>query len=193
MLKKIAVTGGVASGKTTVCQFFQELGATVIFADKIVHDLLKSHLKAKIIEEFGSHVVKNGQIDRKILADITFKDPQKLKKLENLIHPAVLEKIDEEYAKAKGACFVVEIPLLYEIGAEDSYDTVIAVVADEKIAKKRFVQAGFSEGEFDLRMKRQLKPEEKAGKAHFIIKNNGSLEDLRAQVIHLYKTLGSVP
>ncbi len=186
MLKKIAVTGGVASGKTTVCQFFKELGATVVVADEIVHDLFKGDLRKKIVAEFGELIVKEGQIDRKALADLAFNDPEKLRKLERLIHPAVLKKIEEEYRAAQGNCFVVEIPLLYEIGAEDFYDVVVVVVADEKIARRRF-QMG--EEEYDLRMKRQLSLEEKAKRADYVIENNSTLEELQNKVVQLKKFL----
>lgn len=187
MLKKIAVTGGIATGKTTVCQMFEEMGAAVLFADQIVHELFTSNkaLIEKTAKEFGADLLKNGQIDRKALGDLVFKDPKKLKKLEAILHPMVLDQIEEEYAKAKGLFFVVEIPLLYEIGAEERFDTVIAVVADEKIAKKRFVEKGFSEEEFERRSQRQLKPEEKASKAHFILTNNGTMENLRKAVLQL--------
>ena len=183
---KIAITGGIASGKTTVCQFLKELGATVVFADSIVHELLHTDLKEKIIEEFGSGIVKQGQIDRKVLADLVFQNPAKLQKLEALIHPAVLHKIEEEYKKARGQCFVAEIPLLYEIGAEDTYDFVIAVIADDEVAKKRFKQG---ETEYLLRMKRQLSAREKSARADYVITNNGTVEELKNKVVSLFSRL----
>ena len=190
MLKKIAVTGGVASGKTTVCRIFEELGASVVFADAVVHELLKSDtdLGKKVVREFGPEIVKNGQIDRKILGNLVFKDAKALKKLESLIHPAVLKRVDEEYKMAKGTSFVVEIPLLYEIGAEEDFDIVIAVACDEQIAKKRFAHG---EKEYDLRMQQQLKPEIKAARAHYTITNNGTLEDLRHSVIRINRIIHS--
>lgn len=194
-LKKIAITGGVASGKTSVCQFFEELGAYVVSADALVHDLLNpdTDLGQQIIRQFGHEIVHNGQISRRVLADLAFKDPSKLKKLEEVLHPAVLQKIEEEYAAAcnKGSysSFAVEIPLLFEIGAESFYDVVIAVISDDTKAKRRFDKAGFRETEYDLRMKRQLKPEHKAAKAHYTIINNGSLEDLRNEVIRLNRII----
>jgi dephospho-CoA kinase len=189
-LKKIAITGGVASGKTSVCQFFKELGAYVVDADAIAHELLKpdTDLGQQIIRHFGPEIVKDGQISRRILADKAFRDPKQLQKLEQLLHPAVLRKIEELYAsasKGKSTSFVVEVPLLFEIGAEGFYDVVVAVLADERRAKKRFEQAGFQKSEYDLRMSRQLKPEQKAAQAHYTIHNNGSLDDLRREVIHV--------
>ena len=190
-LKKIAITGGVASGKSSVCRFFQELGAFVVNADALVHELLKSDtdLSQQVIQQFGPEISKDGQIDRGALADLVFKNPSKLKKLEELLHPRVLRKIEELYVAAcnEGSylCFVVEIPLLFEIGAESFYDVAIAVLSDEATARQRFIQEGFRETEYDLRMKRHLKPNQKAAKAHYILINQGSLEDLRREVIRL--------
>ena len=190
-LKKIAITGGVASGKTTVCQFFKELGAYVVHADAIVHELLNpdTDLGQQVIRQFGTEIIENGQISRRIIAEKVFKDPKQLQKLEELLHPAVLQKIEERYTAAcdKGyySSFVVEIPLLFEIGADKFYDMVVAVMTDEAKAKKRFEQAGFQKTEYDLRMSRQLKPEQKAAKSHYTIHNNGSLEDLQREVIKL--------
>lgn len=193
-LKKIAITGGVASGKTSVCRFFQELGACVVNADAIVHELLKpdTDLGQQIIRQFGPEIINNGQISRRIIADQAFKDPKQLQKLEGLIHPAVLRKIEELYTAASNkdfSSFVVEIPLLFEIGAEDFYDVVVAVLTDEAYAKKRFEQAGFQETEYDLRMKRQLEPKQKAAKAHYTIYNNGSIEELRHEVVKLNRII----
>lgn len=193
-LKKIAITGGVASGKTSACRFFKELGAYVVSADAIVHDLLNPNtdLGQQLILNFGPEILENGQISRRVIAEKAFKDPSTLKKLEGLLHPAVLQKIEEYYSTAcKGAhsSFVVEIPLLFEIGNEKDYDVTIAVLADEEIAKKRFEQAGFQKTEYDLRMNRQLHPKEKAAKAHYTIHNNGSLENLKTKVIELNRII----
>jgi dephospho-CoA kinase len=186
MLKKIAVTGGIASGKTTVCRMFEEMGAAVCFADRVVHELL---LEPKLVEilcrEFGEQIVQNGQIDRKVLGKLVFKDSKKLKRLEELLHPIVLESMEQKYAKAEGLFFIAEIPLLYEIGADERFDAVVAVVADEKIAKQRFMAKGFSEEEFNDRSRRQLSAEKKAKRAHFVITNHGTLEQLREKVLQL--------
>lgn len=181
MLKKIAVTGGIASGKTTVCRMLEKLGAFVVYTDEIVHDLLKPHTEVgeKIIEEFGS-------LDRKVLSKKIFNDPEALHRIESILHPAVLKKIDEIYMQAQGAYFVVEIPLLYEIGASDQYDIVIVVLTDPKIAKTRFQQG---EQEYELRMQRQLDPHTKAAKSHIVIQNNGSLDDLRKEVTRCWTLL----
>ncbi len=194
-LQKIAITGGVASGKSSVCQFFEELGAYVVNADAIVHELLKpdTDLGQQIIRTLGHTIISEGKMSRRIIAEKVFKDPKLLEALEKLLHPAVLKKIDALYAEASKAgkytSFAVEIPLLFEIGNEGSYDVIVAVLTDEAIAKKRFAAAGFQLEEYDRRMRRQINPHQKALRAHYTIHNNGSLEDLRKQVIALNQTI----
>jgi len=194
-LKKIAITGGVASGKSSVCRFFEELGACVVNADELVHDLLvpDTALGQQVIQILGLNVVSEGKISRRIIAEKVFKNRQLLEALEKLLHPAVLKKIEERYAEASRTgeytFFAVEIPLLFEIGNEGFYDIVVAVLADEAIAKKRFAAAGFQQEEYDRRMHRQMNPHQKALRAHYTIHNNGSLEDLQRQVIALNQTI----
>ncbi|HSX37691.1 MAG TPA: dephospho-CoA kinase [Chlamydiales bacterium] len=194
-MKKIAITGGVASGKSTVCRIFRELGAFVVNADAIAHALLDSDtdLGQQIIRQFGSDILIEAKINRRMLAEKVFKDPQQLEKLEKLLHPAVLRTIEELYLKqcdsGKYTSFVVEIPLLFEIRGESFYDWVITVLADDAIARRRFQQAGFTLEEYDRRMKRQLYPGIKAKRAHFTIENNGTIDDLKNQVVALNKIL----
>jgi dephospho-CoA kinase len=195
-LKKIAITGGLASGKSTVCQFFQELGAYVVNADTIVHELLKpqTDLGQKIIHLLGSDILQNGKIDRQAIARKVFQDRDQLRKLENILHPAVLTEIAERYQKAclekKYTSFVVEIPLLFEIGAEKFYDVVITVLTNENTAKARFQAAGHTEQEYEERMSRQLPPKTKAQKANYTIINNGSLSHLLNEVKKLNTLIG---
>ncbi len=198
-LKKIAITGGVASGKTSVCRYFEELGAFVVNADAIVHELLTpaTDLGQQIIRQFGPEILENRKISRRILAEKVFKDPEKLKLLEALIHPAVLQKIEELYSQAcqEGiySSFVVEIPLLFEIEGDKFYDAAVAVLSDEAVASRRFEQAGFQKSEYERRMSRQLKPHQKAARALYTIHNNGSLEDLRKEVIKLNQIIQNKP
>lgn len=190
-LRKIAITGGVASGKTTACRFFRELGAFVVHADAIVHELLEQEpdLKNKIIKQFGSDLLHNGIISRKRLADKVFQNPAHLAALEKLIHPLVLQKIQNLYHEAlkaqKYSAFVVEFPLLFEIGAGSFYDRTIAIVADETVACRRFVEQGHTAQDFFQRMKRQFSPQEKANLADYTIINNGTIEDLKKEILAL--------
>ncbi len=193
-MKKIAITGGIATGKSSVCQIFKELGAFTVSADAVVHDLLNpsTDLGKKITVLL--HIENSSdrpEVFRKAIADKVFEDRKLLQELENILHPEVCKEIRRQYERIKSqkyTYFVVEIPLLFEIHDEHFYDVVITVLADEEIARKRFTMQGFSKEDFERRMRRQMSPKEKAARATFTILNNGSLEDLRQEVIKIQET-----
>jgi dephospho-CoA kinase len=191
-LKKVAVTGGLSSGKSSVCHFFKELGAYVVSADEIVHKLLTPETIAgrRAIALLGEDIVTDGKINRSFVAAKVFKDASLLKELESFLHPAVKEETRKHYQKAlesETALFVAEIPLLFETGSEQEYDYTISVIADKQESLKRFSSStGYGEEEYQRRMARQLSPEKKCAKADFIIRNNGSLADLKQAVINIY-------
>jgi dephospho-CoA kinase len=193
-LVKIAVTGGLACGKSSVCRFFKELGAYVISADEIVHQLLspKTTLGQKVIKLIGSDIVINNQIDRSQIAKKVFNHPQLLKALEELIHPAVRIEMEDQYQKVKEShlvsLFVAEIPLLYETGGERFFDFTVVVVADESECQKRFEQStGYGKDEYKKRMERQMSVTEKARRADYVIVNDGSLEEMQKNVFNIYQ------
>lgn len=182
-MDKVAITGGLASGKSAVCRLFKEAGATVVDSDEIVHRLLSSNpqcIKA-VVELLGKDICTNGTIDRKKIATQVFHDQKKLQQLESLVHPAVFEEIEHIYAQTRPSLFIAEVPLLFETGYEKAFQATVAVLCDEATAIERY---GNPE-EFRLRMARQLNPEEKASRAHHVIFNQGSLGELNAQVKEL--------
>lgn len=192
--KKIAVTGGLSSGKSTVCRLFKELGAYTVSADEIVHRLLTSEtsIGQQVIHLFGTEILANGQIDRSKIAKKAFSNPKLLKALEDLIHPEVRHEMEKEYRRAcaQYPLFIAEIPLLFETGADKNYSATIAVVADEKKCKERFEKkTGDSIENYHQRAGRQLSADEKASRAKYIINNNNSLEELKAAVKELYTLL----
>jgi len=194
-LNKVAVTGGLSCGKSSVCRIFKELGATVVSADEIVHQLLSPQVPdgQQVIKLLGSDIVVNGQIDRSRIAKKVFNDTTLLYSLEKILHPAVNDEIEKHYRNAlsndKSKLFVAEIPLLFESDF-GQFDATIAVIADYNICKQRFEQStGCEKDEFDKRMARQLSPEEKVQMADFVIHNNGSLEDLYLAVKTIYNKL----
>lgn len=204
-LRRVAITGGLSSGKSSVCRFFNDLGATVVSADQIVHTLLNpdTELGNEILKLLGNDVViqhgdLKGQFDRQKIAEIVFRDPVKLKKLESILHPAVRKAIYERAKKAEEnpstKLFVAEIPLLFESGGQYENFITIAVVADQIECQKRFMEkSGYPPEEFTRRMQQQMTPEEKARQADFVIRNNGTLEDLHNQVEALFKQLTKTP
>lgn len=195
-MKKIAITGGLSSGKSTVCRFLKDLGAFVVSADEIVHQILspQTPLGHKILSLLGPEVISDGKFDRGKIASIVFNDQNKLKALEKILHPAVLEAIEKTYQSVKKEkrypLFIAEIPLLFESESHTYFDTVIAVVSDPKLCRQRFTEkTSHTFEEFERRMARQLPPDLKAAKASYTITNNGSLEELRTNVQTLYETL----
>jgi dephospho-CoA kinase len=195
MMRKIAVTGGLSCGKSSVCQLFKELGAYVVSADEVVHRLLTptTDVGKKVIALFGPEILVEGQIDRQKIAKRVFRQPPLLHSLEQLLHPAVREDIESQYQLVCNnpafSLFVVEIPLLFETGAEIFYDATVAVVADPERCMQRFEQQGHSRDEYKQRMARQLDPKEKAVKADYLIINEGSLDEMKKAVIKIYEKL----
>lgn len=194
-LRKVAVTGGIASGKTTVCRFFEELGAYVISADKIVHQLLSptTDIGKQVIELLKIDVVDGGELNREVIAQKVFCDPSLLEQLEQRIHPEVQKVIKAQYqiiSQKNYPLFVVEIPLLFESGQDKDYDVVIVVTAPANKCRERFKRSTrYPEEEFDRRSKRLFPIDQKQQQADFVIHNDDSLEMLREQVTTIFKTL----
>ena len=195
-VKKIAVTGGLAAGKTTVCKFFEEFGAYIVSADEIVHQLLSpdSIIGQQIVSLLGLKVVNGAQFDRKKIAAEVFSQPPLLHALEELIHPAVFNEIEQRYnwvnQEKKHPLFIAEIPLLYESKGEGRFDGVISVFTDPTLSKKRFIlDTHKNAAEFDQRMARQIAPQKKADLAHYTIENNGNLQELKTKVKTLFLQL----
>ncbi|MFI5334845.1 MAG: dephospho-CoA kinase [Chlamydiales bacterium] len=192
-MKKIAITGGLSSGKTSVCHILQACGAYVVSADEIVRRLLtpETAVGQEVIHLLGSEILSGPKIDRDKIAKKVFSQPELLNRLEQLLHPKVFDEIEKQYQKIskerKYTLFVAEIPLLFESESHHLFDLVIAVLTDEKLAKARYSDST-GKTDFESRMTRQIDPTRKAIKADFVIQNNGSLEELKKQVTHLYKT-----
>lgn len=189
-LKKIAVTGGIASGKSTVCRIFAELGAYVISADNIVHQLLDptTDTGQQVIALLGNDIVVGHELNRERIAQKVFRDPSLLNKLERLLHPEVEKVIENHYnqiSPKKYPLFVVEIPLLFEAGFQKNYDLTLVVVADEKRCRERFQNAD----EFTRRTERLIPMRKKQELADLVIENNGSLEQLRQNVTKIFNSL----
>lgn len=196
-LKKVAITGGLSCGKSSVCRILKELGAYVVSADKIVHQLLSSDtsLAQEIVRLLGPSIIVNQKLDRSRIANIVFQDLELLKALEAIIHPAVDKEIEQEYQKQQTnphlpPLFIVEIPLLFECEGQKNYDTTIVVTADLENCSKRFKEAtGYDQIEFNKRMARQLPLSEKAMLADYVITNNGTLSELHQKTKILYQSL----
>jgi dephospho-CoA kinase len=142
-LKKVAITGGISSGKSTACRIFKEFGAFVVSADEIAHQLLASDpkIQEEIVNLLGSDVLIQGKLDRQTIAEKVFSQLKKLNALEHLLHPRILHEIQRQYQAIKSnpkySLFVAEVPLLYETQSESLFDFVVVILAKEDLCKKR--------------------------------------------------------
>lgn len=193
-LRKVAITGSIASGKSTVCDLFRNLGAEVVSADIIVHELLSNDPQTieAVTALLGQDVLNDKSLDRSKIANAVFNNPILLKSLENLLHPIVKHAIEERYIQASKKnypLFVAEIPLLFETGADQDYDITLCVVSKEHLRRKRYNNNHPNKNDFDKRQNRQWDEEQKVKHADIIIENNGTLEELKTMIDILFKKL----
>lgn len=189
----IGITGGIGSGKTAVANLFREKGFMVLSSDDIAKELMASdnNLKSRLMDAFGADVYQDdGTLNREFLAEKVFADTpaahDNLKKLNSIVHPAVIDCLIERMEKAAedGHTHIfVESALMIESGMADGYDYIIVVKAPEDIVINRVKKrSGLNEEQIKRRMKNQLPPEEKAKYADFVIDNSGDLDKLKGTV-----------
>lgn len=197
---KVAITGGIGAGKSKVSDFLMKDGFPVLKADDIAKDLMQnnSDVKKLIIQEFGEESYKDGKLNTKYLSDKIFNDEDNVDKINAIVHPIVIEKINKLCEKefSTSNLVFVEIPLLFESELQDFFDYTILVFADEGIRIKRTIERGnLSEADVKKRMQFQIPDEEKKDKVDFVIENNSSIEDLENRtklILFLLKNLSSV-
>ena len=182
---KIAITGNIASGKSQVEKIIGER-FTVYDSDKLAHDVLD-----ELTDFYGLDVFTEGKIDRKKLGKLVFENSDLKKKLEEIVHPKIKEKILELFEKHKEEQFIfVSVPLLYEAGFENMFDKVILVCVDKNIQLERLMRRNdLSEGEALARINSQILQEEKIDKADYIIYNNSDLGSLKIQTDNVIREL----
>lgn len=192
----VGLTGNIGSGKSTVAALFRELGVPTFDTDKIGHELLESNpaVRSKIGKTFGSEVVEHGPVDRRKLGAIAFGSPEKRRKLESILHPAIMSAVSERIARLGDRDYaVVEVPLLYEARLADRFDYVILVKAYKEIAVARAsANLGIGKDEVLKRLDAQIPQSEKEKLADFVIANNGSKEDLKRRVMLLHSVVSSL-
>ncbi len=181
---KIAIAGNIASGKTAVEGFFKEKGFDVIDTDKIGHEVLNTHA-AEIIKAFeGEDVSTDGIIDRQKLGAVVFASYHARKKLENIVHPVIRQRLEEYFAThADEKVILVGIPLVFEAKMEDLFDKIIFVFADDETRLERLMaRNNLSQEDAMRRINSQMSQFMKLEESDYVFHNNGTLENLRNQV-----------
>jgi dephospho-CoA kinase len=188
------LTGGVASGKSTVSRMLREHGAVVIDADRLAHDVVAKGTPglAAVVAEFGPAVLTaDGELDRPAMARLVFADQAARRRLEGIVHPLVFEEVRRlEEQAPKDAVVVHDLPLLAESGRAGTFDAVIVVEARAELQVERMTtDRGWSDEDARARMAAQASPEDRRAIATHLIDNTGSLDDLRRQVDDVYARL----
>jgi dephospho-CoA kinase len=195
-MKIIGLAGGIGSGKTTVAQFLKELGAVVIDADKVGHEVLRSDAEVwrEIVAAFGEGVLThNGNISREKLGRMVFGAPESIPKLNMIMHPRIAAQVGaqlEGYRKRGVRVVVIEAPLLLEAGWASQVDEVWVTVASEATILKRLKErTGLSEAESVERIRAQMSVAERVRQADVVIDNDGDLGELKEKVAELWQEL----
>ncbi len=195
-VRRIALTGGIATGKSYVRERLEKLGVPTIDSDTLAREVIAPGTGgfAEVVREFGSAVVApSGEVDRQKLAAIVFSDPRSRRALEAIIHPLVRAAIDAWFASldpASHSFAVADIPLLYEVDREKDFDAVIVVAADPDTQITRVMQRNdLTEVEARKRLSAQLPIDEKVRRADHVIRTNESLADTDKQVKRVWEAL----
>jgi dephospho-CoA kinase len=194
------LTGGIACGKTTAAAFFSEVGAKVIDADAIGHDLLHrpGPVYNEVVRIFGSGILDAADaIDRKRLGTIIFSNPEKRRDLEAILHPRIIEKQDQlarkHHRENPHAVILVEAALIYEAEADKYFrKIVVAWCTPEQQVERLIAKTGMSKTEAEARIATQMPTEAKRRRADFVIDCSGTLEETRRQVRAIYLQLREI-
>jgi dephospho-CoA kinase len=185
---RVALTGGIASGKSHVLRSLAGRGVPTIDADRLAHDVLapSSPAVAAVRARFGRDVVDDeGRVDRRALGSVVFNDADARRALEEIVHPAVYEAIDRWFASlpANTSCAVADIPLLYETGHESAFDVVVvAACPPEEQLRRVMARDGLSNDEASARISSQWQIDEKVRRADHVIWTTGSSEETERQI-----------
>lgn len=197
---RVGLTGGLASGKSFVGHALADLGCYLIEADKLGHEVMMPGGEAYdgIVQEFGPAILDDeGRINRRKLGGIVFDNPERLKKLNSLVHPPVREREERRMAEIAqadpGAIVVVEAAILVETGRYKAFDRLIVVTCSSKLQMKRALERGlYSKEEILARLARQLPVEEKLRVADYVIDTSGDKEVTLERVRKVYDALRSL-
>ena len=193
----VGLTGGLGAGKSEALRALAELGAATLSTDAVVHELLAGdELRDIVVERLGPEVAPDGRLDRSLIAERVFGDDEARAWLEGELWPRVGRRVTDwrqevEALDPAPPAAVVEVPLLFESGMEAAFDATIAVVADESVREERAGARGHTA--VSERTGRQLSQTEKAERADFEVRNDGTLDELRETLSQVLAKLERVP
>ncbi len=189
---KIGLTGSIGMGKSTTVKLFAEAGVAVNDSDAVVHDLYAGEA-APLVDAAFPGTMKNGAIDRQELGLQLARDPTGFKRLEQIVHPLVRKRESEFLARQKEAgadMVVLDIPLLFETGAEQRVDVIVVVSADPQVQRQRVLaRPNMTEEKFNMILSRQTPDTEKRRRADYIVDSGHSIEAARKQVVDIIADL----
>ena len=188
----VALTGGIGSGKSTVGQIFAQLGATVIDSDQLARDVIERGSIGfnEVVAKFGDEILKNGEIDRQILASLIFKDPAKRSELEQITHPLIRRAFAKVVSSASPDSIVInQIPLLVESNHDYKFDHIITVSASESIRSERLIKRGLTNDQIKQRLGAQATDQMREAIADSVIINEKNEQELTDQVEKIWEQL----
>jgi len=191
-MRVIGLTGGIGCGKSLAAQYFAELGALVIDADQLARAAIERGSDGfdEVVAIFGDSILKDGNIDRRALGELIFRDPKAKEQLENIVHPFVRREFEEAVASLKGdQVLVYEIPLLVETKAHERFDVVITVESEMENRIARLRGRGMHISEIEGRIASQATREQRIEVADFLIENDGTEDELLRQVENIWDSL----
>ena len=194
----VGLTGGIGSGKSTVSGLLQARGAVIIDADAIVREVQQpgSPVLAELAQKFGPDVLaEDGSLDRQAVANIVFTDPDALKSLNAIVHPAVGREMNQRMIaqRASNNVVILDIPLLTENPREGLQGRIVVDIPVELQIQRLTSFRGFDEADARARISRQATRQERLDQADFVVDNSGGLEDLIPQIDLLWRWLMSLP
>lgn len=192
----VGLTGGIASGKSTVASILRDIGCTVFDADELVRELYRPGAAGhkKLVEHYGEGILTpNGEIDRPKLSRIALASDDGARELNQLIHPLVIERqkelIDAAFRADEDAIVVVEATLLIESGGRERFDKIVVVDVSPDLQRERAIRRGLPEEDVDRRISRQMDRSERLRHADYVIVNDGDERHLRGQVETVVKRM----
>ena len=183
---KIGITGGIGSGKSLACKYFEKLGCKVIYADRVAKELYSSNsqLIKRLVAQFGKGILdENGKLSRPNARRIIFSDKRNIKRVNSIVHPFVFREMDKMVSRIKDKVVLFEAAIMFESGSYKRMDYVVLIYANKETRIKRIIKRdGVKRRDVLKLMKLQLDEREKAKRADFVIKNNATATALEKNV-----------